>query len=340
MLPDFPVSYPRIWRALNALGSLKLTLVVLIVLAAGVIVTYESTVRTAWAVAAPLFAVALNLAAAVATRPGFRRQTALLVFHLALIAIILLLAIGRLTYLEGQVELAEGEMFDGQLMQEESGPWHLRQRLNKVQFSNEGFTISYTTSVKGLQRGPTQNWVGWITADGQAQRTVIGDQTPLTLESYRFYTTHNKGFAPVFRWHPADGSQDQIGAVHLPPYPKFEYKQVNEWQPPGSRTILWIMLQFDEVILDPNQPSEFRLPTEHKLVIRIGEQRHELRPGDVLRLPEGVLEYRELRKWMGYKVSYDFTLPWLLAACIVAALSMAVHFWRKFAARPWDQAAP
>jgi cytochrome c biogenesis protein len=28
-------------------------------------------------------------------------------------------------------------------------------------------------------------------------------------------------------------------------------------------------------------------------------------------------------------------MPWLLAACIVAVVSLAWHLWRKFSARPW-----
>ena len=43
-----------------------------------------------------------------------------------------------------------------------------------------------------------------------------------------------------------------------------------------------------------------------------------------------------LRGWMGYKVFYDWTMHWLLAAGTLAVASLGVHFWRKYAARPWD----
>ena len=318
-------------RTLLALASLKLTLAIIVVLVAGIGIIYFSHVRYVWALALPFTAFAVNLAAAVATNPVFRRQTALLVFHLALITIVLLIALGRLTYFKGHTELVEGEEFSGSMVYEESGPWHPR-RLNNMLFRNDGFTISYAS---GMKRGVTRNQVTWTLPDGRPTQSVIGDQYPLLLAGYRIYATANKGFAPVFLWRP-DGGQEQVGAVHLPTYPRMQYKQAIEWQPPGSQIKLWIMLPIDQVLLPTDQPSEFRLPTERQLVVRMGQERHTLKPGASIRLPEGELTYMELRKWMGYDISYDFTLPWLLAAGILAVGSMALHFWLKFSTKPWN----
>ncbi|MBI3903768.1 MAG: hypothetical protein HY306_12640 [Nitrosomonadales bacterium] len=318
---------------MDILASLKFTLLIIVALAAGVIVAYTSKTQATWALVVPLAACAVNLAATVMTNPVFRRQTPLLIFHLALIAIVLLVAIGRLTYLKGQLELAEGEVFDGQLTQEESGPWHPR-KLSELQFSNEGFTVSYA---KGMRRGDTRNQVAWTDTEGRVHREVIGDQDALILAGYRFYTSFNKGYAPAFIWQPNSGGSPMLGTVHLPAYPLHEYKQSLEWTPPGSRMPLWIMLQFDEVILDPERPSEFRLPSQHRIIVREGEVRHELKSGESVRLADGVLVYDGLHSWMGYTVFYDFTLPWLLAAGMLAVLSLALHFWKKFSVRPWDK---
>jgi cytochrome c biogenesis protein len=323
---------PGMQGALRALASLKLTLVILAALAAGIVVSYNSEVRTTWALVVPLALVAVNLAAAVASNAVFRRQGALLVFHLALIAIVLLVAAGRLTYLKGQLELGEGETFSGALKEYEAGPLH-RLRLDRIPFVNEGFRIEYA---RGVRRGHTYNRVAWRDDSGRWQRAVIGDQDPLVLRGYRFYTSHNKGFAPTFLWMPDSGTEPVLGAIHLPSYPIHEYRQALEWEPPGSGLTLWTGLQFDEVILDPGKPSEFRLPREHLVVVRLGDRRWEMRPGERLRLTGGTLEYRGLRTWMGYTVFYDWTLPWLFAACALAAGSLAWHFWRKFASRPWD----
>jgi cytochrome c biogenesis protein len=321
----------RVWQACEALGSLKLTVFILPLLAAGIVGSYNLEHTRTWPLVLPLALIALNLAAAVATNGVFRRQGPLLIFHLALIVLVLLVAAGRLTYLKGKLELAEGQIFDGHLTESEAGPLH-RPKLDRVRFANEGFSIDYAP---GVRRGPTRNQVAWVDDAGNRQRTLVGDQHPLVLQGYRFYTSHNKGFAPIFLWQPA-GGEVVAGAVHLPSYPIHEYKQALDWTPPGSRESVWVMLQFDEVILDPEKPSEFRLPREHTLVVRVGETRHALSPGDSVELGDGRLTYRGLRSWMGYTVFYDWTLPWLLATCIVAVASLAWHFWAKFARKPWD----
>ncbi|HSD61186.1 MAG TPA: hypothetical protein VLC55_10070, partial [Burkholderiales bacterium] len=156
---------------------------------------------------------------------------------------------------------------------------------------------------------------------------------------YRFYTSFNKGFAPVFEWQPTGGARAVAGSVHLPSYPAHETAQAQEWEIPGTGETLWVMLRFDEVILAPDRPSQFRPPERHVLVVRRGEARQELKPGDYLDLPQGRLAYRGLARWMGYAVYSDWTLPWLFATCALAAASLGLHFWNKFSAHPWNQAS-
>lgn len=320
------------WRALRLLGSLKFALVNLLALFVGVCVAYLSESRTVWALVVPLASSALNLLAAMLTNAVFRRQLPLLVFHLALLAIILLVAVGRLTYLKGSAEVVDGGTFDGHLATREAGPFH-RGGIASLRFANRGFSIDYAP---GVRRGATKNEVAYRDAAGRLQIGVIGDQQPLVLAGYRFYTSHNKGFAPTFRWHPGTGGPAELGAVHLPAYPLHEYRQAREWTLPGTGIPAWTMLQFQEIILDPGKADQFKLPGEHTVVLRVGEQRWQLRPGDSVALPAGRLEYVGLRAWMGYTVFYDWTIPWLLAAALTAALALGWHYWKKFTARPWN----
>jgi hypothetical protein len=319
-------------RCCRALASLRLTLVALVFFAGGILYAYFSGEHTTLALVPPLLLLSVNLIAAVATNPVFWRSGPLLLFHLALIGIILLVALGRLSYLKGRLELADGEEFSGVLSEVDAGVWH-RSRLDKVFFSNEGFRISYD---QGVQRGKTRNAVRYIDAGGREQRTEIGDQTPLVLEGYRFYTSPNKGFAPAFLWYPAVGGAPQLGTVHLPSYPIHEYNQARDWLLPGTDIKVWTALQFNEILLDPEAPSEFKLPQRYKLIVRIGELRREMQPGEAIDLPQGRLVYDGLRTWMGYTVFYDWTIHWLLAACVLAVSALGWHFWRKFATRPWN----
>lgn len=317
--------------ALACLASLKLTLVILVALGVGVLVAYQSETRTVWALVVPLTACALNLVAAIASNGIFRRQMPLLVFHLCLLALVLLVAAGRMTYLKGQLELTEGTWFEGALSASESGPWHAG-HLERVRFMNQGFRVDYDI---GIRRGPTHNQVRFVAPSGATVDAVIGDQTPLTLHGYRFYTSHNKGFAPTFAWQPRGEAQAQIGSVHLPAYPLHEYRQARAWQLPGRTQALWTQLQFAEDLLDPSRPDEFKLPAGHTLVLRVDQQRWALHPGEGVELADGRLTYLGLRAWMGYTVFYDWTIPWLLAAALGAIGALGFHFLQKFNTRPW-----
>jgi cytochrome c biogenesis protein len=321
-------------RFATVLASLKLTLAALVLLAGGVTLAYnrQGDGEATWPLVFPLSLLALNLLAAIAVNRTFRRQIALLMFHLALLAIIVLIALGRLTYLRGTAEVVTGGEFDG-LLTREAGPWHAGD-IEAVRFRNEGFSIHYSP---GLQRDATVNRITLLDADGMPRRAEIGDQVPLLVGGYRFYTTPNKGFAPIFTWLPDDGAAVR-GAVHLPGYPLHRYEQAQQWQLPGTPFSLWIMLSFDETLLDRAKAENFRLPETHRLVVRNGESRTELQPGERLRLPGGTLVYEGLSTWMGYAVFYDWTMPWLLAACALGVIALTWHFGARHFARPWREA--
>lgn len=321
------------FTAWERLASLRLTIGSLVALAIGVLWSYQGHMNSRWALALPLAVLAINLLAAVAARPVLRAQQALLVFHLGLIVLVVLLAAGRLTYLRGSVEVTQGAEFDGELSAVEAGPWH-GDGLTRVRFVNKGFRIAYS---KGVQRDATRNAVSYLDAAGAARDQEIGDQTPLVLAGYRFYTTPNKGFAPTFVWYPADGGPPVKGAVHLPAYPVHEYRQARDWLLPGTAIKLWTLLQFDELILDPARASEFRLPSQYQVVVRVGELRHVMRPSEAVELPQGRLVFEGLHTWMGYAVFYDWTIQWLLAVCAISVGALGWHFWGKFGAHPWNR---
>jgi len=317
--------------SIKRLASLHLTVIGLGFLAAGVL-QYSLTGRGtgAWVVL-PLALLCVNLGASMASHAAFRRNAPLLAFHLALLCIVALVGVGRLTHLKGRIELAQGEAFEGRLLDAQAGPLHAG-HLERVRFVNEGFTIRYAA---GLRRAETRNLLRVLGPDA-AREATIGDNEPLIAEGYRFYTTFNKGFSLLFRWVPAGGGPAELGTVNLPSYPVHEHGQAIEWRVPGTGRVVWTLLQLEQPALDAEHDTSFQLPATHKVVLRSDDSRWELAPGGEAALPDGVLVYEGLTTWMGYEVFYDWTLPWLVAACLTAVAALAWHFARRFRATPWD----
>lgn len=318
------------------LASSRLTLVGFALLGAGVLATYSKPDASAAPMVLPLALLALNLAAALAVRPELRRG-GLGLFHAALLALLLLVATGRMTHFDGRVEVAEGAMLDPDRIEVTgSGPWH-GDRWRRLQFRQGPYQVDYAAGVK---RARTRSSVWPVDDQNGAQNgaqtgaqsgvpDLVGDDTPLVLDGYRFYTTHNKGLAPMLTWQPAGGAAVQ-GVLHMPSYPLFDYQQENRWTAPdGTALRFWLRIEqpLPEHVawtLDPHT-----LPAV--LVVEAGGVRSELKPGDSVALRGATLRYDRLTGWMGYRIFYDPTLLPLFVVALLGVLGLAWHLWKRSA---------
>lgn len=312
------------------LASSRLTLAGFALLGAGVLATYSKPEASAAPMVLPLALLALNLAAALAVRPDLRRG-GLGLFHAALLALLLLVAAGRLTHFDGRVEVAEGALLDPTRIEVTgSGLWH-GDRWQRLQFRQGPYEVDYAAGVK---RAHTRSsvWAGGAQSGARSDATsgapiVVGDDTPLVLQGYRFYTTHNKGLAPLLTWQPEGGAAVQ-GVLHMPSYPLFDYQQENRWTAPdGTALRFWLRIErpLPEHVawtLDPHT-----LPAV--LVVEAGGVRSELKPGDSVALRGATLRYERLTGWMGYRIFYDPTLLPLFVVSLLGVLGLAWHLWRR-----------
>lgn len=309
------------------LSSLRFTLIGMILLAIGAALSYNNPASTpVWVLVMPMALLAINLLAAIITNPRIHRRGSLLVFHLALLGVVVLVAVGYLTRFEAHVEMLQGTAFSADdLLDKKEGPWHVS-HLDKVAFIQGPYTVDYAA---GMVRGPTRSHIQVPDGRGGWTWWVVGDDKPLVVDGYRFYTSFNKGFAPILTWIPDHGAPE-TGSVNMPAYPLFEFKQDNSWTPPGGSEIkFWLRLD-----TGMNEKTDWVLDGEKTagvLVVNTADgQRAELKPGDSARVPGGRLRYDRLSTWMGYKIFYDPTLHLMFVTAIVGVLGLFTHFWQKF----------
>ena len=315
---------PAAADGLRPLGDARVTQWLIGTLVAAVFCAHVSGWLPADVVALPMAALVINLLATIATRPALRRQPGLLVFHGALAMLLGLAALASMTGINGRFELTEGEVFDGQLLAADRG-WLHPDTIDSAAFLHHGFEIEYGV---GMRRGKTRNLVEWVD-DGIIRREVIGDQTPLAIGSYRFYTTANKGFAPVLAWH-ARGRDPVAGAIHLPSYPLNAHEQSQRWTVPGTAEAATVSLLLAEPPVPVDRAVTLTRPGEHRLRVQFRGQSVDLHPGEAWSTNDGELRYVQMRSWMGYKVSHAWAGPWLLATSLVGVLGLAWHFICKF----------
>lgn len=309
-------------RIARQLASTRLTMAGFGLLGAGTLASYNLPHAPAAFMVAPLALLALNLAAAIVLRPSLRTG-GLGVFHVALLACLLLVGWGRLTHMDGRVEVTEGVPLDpSQVEVTGAGPWN-DQGWRQAEFLQGAWQVDYAP---GLRRGHTRSEV-WL--PGEATPRVVGDDTPLVLGGYRFYTTPNKGFAPVIGWQP-DGAEAVLGALHMPSYPANDWNQQHAWTAPdGQELKFW--LRIAQAVPERAAWTLAARTVPAVLVVETGGQRHELRPGDAVRLPGATLRYERLAGWMGYRIFFDPTLMPLLALALAGIAGLAWHLWGRAA---------
>jgi hypothetical protein len=311
---------------LRTIASLKLTMIGL----ASLIV--NSFAISQWPDAAipwlvlPLSLLAINLFAALLVRHAFRQQAALLMFHVGLLAVLILVAAGVLMRFDGSVEVIEGAAFDAANVTRRGGGWLHPDRLDRVQFTQGPLEVRY---LSGLLRDTTHARVVISQPDGVEIERDVGDRQGFTISGYRFMTTFNKGYSLLLLWRDEQG-RESLGAVNFPSYPKFDWKQINDWTTPAGETLSLELVLAQRVpeegpwILD-SRDTDFTVGIDDGL-----NPATALRAGQSIAVDGGEIVPLEVRLWMGYRIDYNPLLPWLLTAAFLSLGALAVHVAQKF----------
>ncbi len=311
---------------LRLFSSLKFTLLVMAGLGVAALLSYKNpAISTLW-VSLPLTILAINLLVVIFTNPIFRQQHGLLIFHIGLLAVILLALMDQMTRFEGRLEVTEGELFDADsVMVVRQGPWHNNQ-LKQIAFSQNRITVDYAPNVR---RGKTRSQILLPATENNESAVLIGDRQSWEAQGYRFLTTFNKGYSLILSWQDLSGNRI-TGAVNMPSYPLNEWKQENLWSTPAGQELI---LKLDPGSA-PLKDRDWRLERVKASGARLSIVDHgrttTLVAGESLQLEQGRLRFESVRLWMGYRIDYQ---PWLIFqffAAVLAISGLGFHFWKKF----------
>jgi hypothetical protein len=312
---------------LRKLASLRLTLVAMILLAVLAVVASRSADIGAGITVVPLVILVVNLFAALLTNRSFRAQTGLLVFHIGLLLVFACIGLTVLLRYDGHVEVLQGTALDaGQVTTVEQGWWHAN-RLENMELYQGDISINY---LPGLNRQETHSTIEYLAASGEMRRITIGDTRTARVDGYRVAATFNKGFALLLQWTGDDGAEI-LGAVHMPSFPEFDWKQVTTWTTPAGQDVS-VELDFDAPVSSDTQAWTFgstSMPYAVRLSVA-GEQSHSLRRGEAVRLEGGIVRAADLRVWMAYRIEYLPFLPWMFVAAMLSIIGLTAHFATRF----------
>ena len=311
---------------LQRMASLKLTLIGIVgVIAMAFIPNRISGFDTAW-VALPLAVLSANLLAAILVNRSFRRQAPLLVFHICLLAVVLLLGAGVLMHMDGRIEIVEGEYFDpAGVVLTDVGRWH-PDRLSDLAFAQGTIEVDYQ---QGLVRQRTRSEILKRDPDGRERRFAAGDSVSATFGDYRFVTTMNKGFTLIVSWSDNAGGI-QFGSINFPSYPEFEWKQVQEWTTPDGTPLVLELDFVEQAPRDSAWTLSSRLAPTRVSVREAATGTRSVQPGARIVVGTGTLGIEDVRMWMGYRIDYNPLLPWTFAAAMLALIALAIHFQGAF----------
>lgn len=148
--------------------------------------------------------------AAVAAETGYLKETGNLVFHIALLGVIVSVAVGHLWGWRAEVILPEQASFTSSAAQYDTfrpGPWVDENSLEPFQMRLDSMTVTFETEGEGAQFGAPREFsaeVSTQTPNGDPEVQRLGVNDPLHLEGASIFLLGN-GYAPIVTVRDAAG---------------------------------------------------------------------------------------------------------------------------------------
>lgn len=286
----------------------------------------------------------------VAAEKGYARETGNLVFHLALLLILLAVAVGGLLGWKGNVIVREGRGFANTLTQYDAwGGGRLvdSSDLPPFTFTLDAFSVDFDRS--GSQRGAPRSFAAEVTyrsgPSDPAQQAVIEVNHPLQVDGAKVFLVGH-GYAPHFvltdstgavvfddevPFLPQDGNFTSTGVVKAPDgkpqlglqglfLPTAAIDQIHgphSTFPAPDDPAVYLSAWRGDLGLDGGVPQNvYRLDTAK--LTRIGLE--ELTPGQTWQLPDGqgTVTFTGFVRWASFQIAYDPGKEFALLAAVLA----------------------
>ena len=306
--------------------------------------------------AAPGSRTTPSTAGSLAAEKGFARETGNLLFHVALLLILVGVAMGALLGWKGTVIVREGNGFSNTLTQYDSfAPGRLASADDLPPFAFTMTDFDATFEREGSQRGAPRSFSAFLEYSSEpgapAQERVVSVNAPLQVDGAKVFLVGH-GYAPHLRltdstgrvvfddtvvFLPQDGSFTSTGVLKAPDAtPQLgiqallaptaaldEVRGPHSTFPAPDDPAIFASAFTGDLGLDDGVPSNvFTLDTTG--LERLGLEA--LRPGEAWQLPDGqgTLEFVDLQRWASFTIAYDPGKPLALAAAIAAILGLCL----------------
>lgn len=307
----------------------------------------------------------------VAAEKGYARETGNLLFHAALIALLLAVGYGAVMGWRGNVIVREGTGFANTLTQYDAwggGRLASPDGLSPFSFTLEEFRVEFERS--DSQRGAPRLFEAEVTAraePGAPEVTeVIRVNEPIAFDGAKVFLVGH-GYAPRIQVRdsqgrlvfddavvvlPQDGNQTSVGVVKVPDaVPQMGFQMlflptaaVDDVRGPFSTfpapddPAIFASAWVGDLGLDDGAPqSVYRLVTD--TMSQVGLEA--LRPGQTWDLPDGIgsMTFVGLQRWASFQIAHDPGKEPALIASVVALVGLMMSLFIK-RRRVWVRAYP
>ncbi|MCL3863055.1 cytochrome c biogenesis protein ResB [Actinotalea sp. K2] len=296
----------------------------------------------------------------VSAERGYLRETGNLVFHLALLGILVSVAAGQFLHYRGQALVVEGRGFANAVTDYdsfESGTGFDPRSLTPFTLRLDRFTAAFTEDAEARPRDFVADVTVRLPGEQESPRTIRVNH-PLTVGEAKIYLQGN-GYAPDVVVHDADGEVAFAGAVPFLPEDTFYRSRgvikvpdvstgdqvgivgyllpTAEVTPLGARSIypqplsplLVLTVWAGDLGLDDGIPQNVYRLDESGMTQALEPDGRPvtlfLEPGQTVDLPDGLgtLTWNDLPRFVALDLRHDPALAWILAFSIAALVGLS-----------------